>query len=335
MQAPTTNDLFAFPTLRAGVQVENTDGGIALIYGNQSCDIFADGETKEPLRALIDSMRNGNATVDDLRARHRSVAASIDPLLEELDRLGLVTESRFEWPTDVRSGPEFNARIRDLAVRVMRSRCNSRLFSMMEDGSLTREMLIGYALEYYYLVREAPGLIAPVMSQADSRKNRQAIQRFLVSELDHDLMLAESLKAAGIDTSDGKLDYLVPLPSTFALCAALGVYAKQHPLSFKSILFLFEIPSIRFNEALTAHCEKVGLSKAFSAPLLTHANINDSLDHEDVTAELLSDLTAISREEQLVVEKNVVLAIETMAQQEEEIIDYYGRPNAVIPRIFQ
>lgn len=335
MQAPTTNDLFTFPTLRAGVEVENTDDGIALIYGNQSCDIFADGETKEPLRALIDSMRKGNATVDDLRARHRSVAASIDPLLEELDRLGLVTESKFEWPTDVRSGPEFNARIRDLAVRAMRSRCNSRLFSMMEEGALTREMLIGYALEYYYLVREAPGLIAPVISQADSRKNRQAIQRFLVSELDHDLMLAESLKAAGIDTSDGKLDYLVPLPSTFALCAALGVYAKQHPLSFKSILFLFEIPSIRFNEALTAHCAKVGLPKAFSAPLLTHANINDSLDHEDVTAELLSDLTAISREEQLVVEKNVVLAIETMAQQEEEIIDYYGRPNAVIPRIFQ
>ena len=206
---------------------------------------------------------------------------------------------------------------------------------MMEDGSLSREVLIGYALEYYYLVREAPGLIAPALSQADSRKNRQAIQRFLVSELDHDLMLAESLKAAGIDTSEGKLDYLVPLPSTFALCAALGVYAKQHPLSFKSILFLFEIPSIQFNEALTAHCARVGLPASFAAPLLRHANINDSLDHEDITAELLGDLTAISPEEQIVVEKNVVLAIETMAQQEDELIAYYGRPNAVIPRIFQ
>lgn len=335
MQAPSTNDLFRFPTLRAGVKVEDTGDAIALIYGNQSCDISADRESKEPLRALIDSIISGNATVDELRARHGSVAASIDPLLEELDRLGLVTESKFEAPADARSGQEFNARIRDLAVRATRSRCNSRLFSMMDDGSLTREMLIGYALEYYYLVREAPGLIAPALSQADSRKNRQAIQRFLVSELDHDLMLIESLKSAGIDTSDGKLDYLVPLPSTFALCAALGVYAKQHLLSFKSILFLFEIPSVRFNEALTAYCAKVGLPQAFSAPLLRHANINDSLDHEDVTFELLSDLTAISREEQLVVEKNVVLAIETMAQQEEEIIDYYGRPNVAIPRIFQ
>jgi hypothetical protein len=69
--------------------------------------------------------------------------------------------------------------------------------------------------------------------------------------------------------------------------------------------------------------------------LLRHANINDSLDHEDITAELLGDLTAISPEEQIVVEKNVVLAIETMAQQEDELIAYYGRPNAVIPRIFQ
>ncbi|PYE21306.1 hypothetical protein [Paraburkholderia silvatlantica] len=335
MQAPGTTELFNFPTLRSGVEIEDSEDGIALIYGNQSCDISTSGDAKQSMRALVNALKDGNSSIDDLRVRHQSLATSIDPLLEELDRLGLVTESKFEWPLDARSGQEFNSHIRDLAIRATRTRCKSRLFSMMKDGSLTREMLIGYALEYYYLVREALGLIAPALSQADSRRNRQAVQRFLVSELDHDLMLADCLNAAGIDISQGKLDYLIPLPSTFALCVALGVYAKQHLLSFKSILFLFEIPSIRFNDMLSTYCSKVGLPDGFSAPLFNHANINDSLDHEDVTADLLNDLTAISREEQLVVEKNVVLTVETMAQQEEEIINYYGQPNAVIPRIFQ
>ncbi|MFD1558496.1 hypothetical protein ACFSHT_23150 [Paraburkholderia silviterrae] len=335
MLAPEISELFHCPTLRKGVRIEETTDGLSIIYGYQSCDISISAEARSSVRALIESMKIGNETLDQLRGRHPSVASSIDGLLGELDRLGLVTESSFEWPAGTLSGPEFNAHLRDLTVRAMQARCTSKLFSMMKDGSLTREMLIGYALEYYYIVRAAPGLIAPALSQADSRKNQQTIQRFLVSELDHDRMLAESLEAAGIDTSGGKLDSLLPLPSTFALCAALGVYAKQHLLSFQSILFLFEIPSVSFNEALASCCAKVGLPAEFAKPLLAHASINDALDHEDVTADLLAERSAICREEQLIVEKNLVLAIETMAQQEEEIIGYYGKPNAVIPRIFQ
>ena len=67
---------------------------------------------------------------------------------------------------------------------------------------------------------------------------REAIMRFFVSELRHDEMLARSLAAVNITRE--ALDTCVPLPMTFALCASLGVYARQHPLSFKASLFLFE-----------------------------------------------------------------------------------------------
>lgn len=253
-------------------------------------------------------------------------------MLEELDRLGLLTESHYELPANILSGAEFNSRIRDLANRAIHRRCKSRFFTMMSEGTLTRDILIGYALEYYYLVRAAPGLIAPALAHADSRSNQRAIQKFLASELDHDLMLAQSLESVGIDTK--QLNYLQPLPSTFALCSALGVFARQHLLSFKSILFLFEIPSIEFNQMLGHCCSKLGLPESFWKPLLKHAHINDALNHDDITADLLKDVTAISREEQLVVEKNIVLAIESMALQDEEIVKYYGRSGAVIPRVY-
>lgn len=214
----------------------------------------------------------------------------------------------------------------------MRKRGRSRLYGMLADGSAPRNVLIGYALEYYCLVRAAPGLIASALSHADSRQNQRSLQRFLMSELDHDQMLADSL--ASVDMEVTGLEHLQPLPSTFALCSALGVFARQHLLSFKSVLFLFEMPGEQFNQALVRCCERQGLARTFWEPLLRHAHINDTLGHDDITGELLEDISAIGREEQLVVEKNLVLTVETMALQDEEIVAYYSRADAAMPRLY-
>lgn len=332
MQAPTTADLFTYPALRPGVEVQEEEDRIALIYRSQSCDIEVDPSSKDSVLALFKSIKSSVKSTEQLRLEYPTISESIAPLLEELDRLGLVTEGRFDRPAGARSGADLNASLRDLANRAMRRRCKSSLFNLMTAGTVTQAILVGYALEYYYLVRSAPGLIAPAMAHADTRASQRLIQRFLVSELDHDLMLAESLASIGIDAA--KLDHMQPLPSTFALCSALGVFAKQHLLSFKSILFLFEIPSVDFNAAFVDNCLRLGLPEKFWKPILRHAHINDELDHDDITAELLSGITAISAEECLVVEKNLVLTIETMALQDEEIIEYYGRSNALAPRVF-
>ncbi|AXT46764.1 MULTISPECIES: hypothetical protein [Chromobacterium] len=332
MHGPGTHDLFHCPALRPGVEIQQQDGGVALLYREQSCDLQVADEGRLQLLALLDDLQRAPASMSALRAAHPELAGTIPGLLEELDRLGLVTEASFELPDDALSGCEFNTRLRNLAQRAMRKRGHSRLYGMLSDGSAPRNVLIGYALEYYFLVRAAPGLIASALSHADSRQNQRSIQRFLVSELDHDQMLAESL--ASVDMEVEGLDHLQPLPSTFALCAALGVFARQHLLSFKSVLFLFEMPGDEFNRALVRCCERAGLDKGFWEPLLRHAYLNDTLGHDDITAELLQDISAISREEQLVVEKNLVLTIETMALQDEEIVDYYSRPDALMPRLY-
>jgi hypothetical protein len=331
MQASSITELFTHPTLRKGVTIQTTEEEISLIYRNQSCDISVDSKSRSSVLALLKTIEDSPKSIQELRNEYPTLSGSITPILKELDRLGLITEAHFDWPSDVLSGSEFNSHLRDLANRVMR-RCKLRFFDLMTSGHIQREVLFGYVLEYYYLVRSAPGLIAPALAQADSRKNQRSIQKFFVSELDHDLMLAASLASVNIKADD--LNYLQPLPSTFALCSALGVYAKQHLLSFKSILFLFEIPSIQFNNAFVDCCRKANLPDEFWQPLLRHAHINDALEHDDITANLLHDITAISAEEQLVVEKNLVLTIETMAYQDGEIIDYYSRPEALVPRTY-
>ncbi|KUM02162.1 iron-containing redox enzyme family protein [Chromobacterium subtsugae] len=332
MRAPGVHDLFHRPALRAGVEIQEQEDGVALLYRDQSCDLSVADEGRRELLALLDDLQRAPASMPELRASHPRMAASLPGLLEELDRLGLVTEARFELPADAISGLEFNSRLRNLAQRAMRKRGRSRLYGMLADGSAPRNVLIGYALEYYCLVRAAPGLIASALSHADSRQNQRSLQRFLMSELDHDQMLADSL--ASVDMEVTGLEHLQPLPSTFALCSALGVFARQHLLSFKSVLFLFEMPGEQFNQALVRCCERQGLARTFWEPLLRHAHINDTLGHDDITGELLEDISAIGREEQLVVEKNLVLTVETMALQDEEIVAYYSRADAAMPRLY-
>ena len=330
MQATTAADLFAAPRFRPGVKLIQEDNGLTIDYREQSCSVVADKEGV--LRAFVDSLEHGDVSIPDLKRRHAELAPEIDGLIEEFDRLGLLTESAFAAPEGCLSGEEFYHRLRKFAAKTIEANSQSRLYQGLCDRTLPRSALIGYAIEYFYIVREAPGLIAPALAHAEPVKVQKLLQGFLASELNHDAMLRQSLDAVSIRTDN--LDYLVPLPATFALCASLGVYARQHPLSFKSLLFLFEQPSVSFHIELANYCRETGIPEGFWRPIARHASINDEFDHEDISLSLLSEIEAISPEEQMTVKKHVMLAIETMVLQENQILDFYGRQPVVKPRIF-
>jgi hypothetical protein len=330
MQAATASDLFKAPRFRQGVQLIRDEEGLTIDYREQSCTVVADRQSE--LQAFADSLKAGDASIAQLKSRYPALASEIDGLIEEFDRLGLLTESVFPDPQGCLSGTEFYHRLRKFADEKVEANSYSRLYLGLKDRSLPRAALIGYALEYFYIVRQAPGLIAPALGHAEPVKVQKLLQGFLASELNHDDMLRQSLNAVSIRTDN--LEYLQPLPATFSLCASLGVYARQHTLSFKSLLFLFEQPSVSFHVELANYCRETGMPEGFWRPIARHASINDEFDHEDISLSLLAEIEAISPEEQMTVKKHVMLAIETMVLQENQILDYYGKQTVVQPRIF-
>ena len=331
MQSVTTSDIFVLPKFRDGVRVLAADGTLSVEYREQSCDISV-GDRIAEFKALAESLLSGNASVEELKSRHPQVAAGVDSLIEELDRLGLLTESVFPVPEGCLSGEEFYHRIRRLAENWIDSLSHSSLFLALKERTLSRRALTGYALEYFQIVRQAPGLIAPALGTTTSWRVQKLLQSFLASELNHDEMLGASLRALGMRPE--ALEYAQPLPATFALCASLGVYARQHPTSFYSLLFLFEKPSQRFHDELVAYCRDSDVPEAFWQPIVQHASINDEFDHEDISLALMREVDAIPPEEQTVVKKHLMIAIETMALQEQQIFDYYDNPANVVPRVF-
>jgi pyrroloquinoline quinone (PQQ) biosynthesis protein C len=321
----------AKPKLRREVEIDLVDAGAVLSLGEASCGLEFPLEAREAVRAMLAALRCGGRSVDDLLDDHPELGG-LPEILSELDGARLLTESEYPVPAKVVSGAQLQREVRRICDRMKLRVASSRFVDALESGEATAQQLIGYALEYFWLVRAAPGLIAPALATATDDRKRRLLQAFLASELNHDDYLAKALDAVGIDR--GGLANLQPLPATFAVCASLGVYAHQHPLSFYSALFLFEEPRDRFVTAFEGRCRELGLPEAFYEPFRWHAQLNDEAEHEEISEALLRSVPVVDAETQTVVKRNVSVLLESLLRQEIEIVEYYGDGSQPCARIF-
>ncbi len=99
-------------------------------------------------------------------------------------------------------------------------------------------------------------------------------------------------------------------------------------------MLLAEEDEQKFHELFKKQSQALELPKDFYQPILLHAGINEEGGHEDITGILLAEIPYITPSEQLVVKKNMANLMELIVLRSNEIIDYYGNPNSVIPRCF-
>lgn len=322
----------SMPKFRDGVRAEVGVAEAALVLGGQRCS-FQFGQDDAPaVQRLFADLRAGGQTGAELGARAGGIAAHIPQLLQDFDALRLLIESDPARVALACSGAQLYREVRRLADRTVARAASSAFYDALVAGTASRAQLIGYALEYYWIVQSAPGLIGPALGTAHSAAERNLLQDFLKSELGHDRFLAGALKAVGI--TEQELECHQPLPTTLALCASLGVYGRQHPLSFKACLFLFERAQPAFIDAFDARCRALGLPDAFHAPLRAHADLNEDYDHEDISRALMALEPALDAESCTVVKRHVALMVETMIAQEHQILAVYGRDLDRLPRIF-
>jgi hypothetical protein len=319
------------PRLRDGADSVFSSDGVAIEYRSRVCNLSFPAEARETIIALVDQLHRGGRTIPELGEQFAEIADHVEDIVKELDRLRMITETELAQISDVISGRQLYREVYRICNRLKQRLGKSRFYGMLMRSTASQRQLIGYVLEYYCLVRSAPGLIAPALAGATNQGERKILEQFLASELGHDAFLAAALESVGLDVE--KLDLLQPLPTTFSICATLGVLAKQHSLSFKAVLFLFEETQHDFVLAFERRCSELELPKQFTDPLRRHACLNQDGDHDRISERLLDLIGAVDREEQTVVKRNAAIMIETIIRQEDDIIDYYGHPQHRFPRI--
>lgn len=325
--AVTTN-FFVQPRLREAVSLTILESSYVLRHRAEEYEIELEPETRDESVRFLEMLSKGGVPLTEMEALP-TIGDQVGEICRELDRYGLLTESE-QKPLEIKTGAQFYRELRRLVERARR-RHEGAFYRGLVEKTITREQLIGYALEYYHVVKMCPGLLAPALSQHDTKNTTRILQEFFSSELYHDKLLAKSLGAVGIDES--QLDRLVPLPMTFSVCVSLGTYARHHPLSFKAALFLFEESQDEFHEAYRQRCVDLGIPEGFYKPLLHHAMINDDGDHEDISRLLYAEVSNVSPEEELTVSRHLCILVESMALMDQQIVRYYGQANNQIPRL--
>ncbi|MBV4493086.1 iron-containing redox enzyme family protein [Pseudomonas oryzicola] len=317
----THSQRFRYPKFRAGVLHTQVGDSHHLDYRLQSVVLEDPQDTS--LVELLADLKEGCLSTDELYRKHeaRFEAESIAALIADLDKHYLLTEGRYHKPVGVVSGKEFTRKLNATIASFHRKQGDSPLYTRMKEQSVTRAQLIGFAVEYYHIVKQAPKVISPAMAHHTSPEVYQGIKKLFLEEHDHESLLADALHAVGIDKH--KLGQVAPLDSTFSIYSSLGVYARQHLLSFISALFLFEEPYPEFNQLFIESCQRLDMPKAFWGPIIGHSNVNESEGHGNITNELLGHFPAISDEEARVTLVHTCSLLELMGRWDSQICSYY------------
>jgi len=311
------------PKLRDAVSVTWTRQSVRLRHGTQDCEIAVPkGDDRKALKALLGQLQEGGYTLPELTRASGLQDTELIDLLTQLDDLRLLSDTIFAIADAHVSGAQLLRSLESMEALLLQSRGESELVKAIRRRSVSRNQLIGFALEYFWLVRAAPSLIAPALSHAITIAEREVLVDFFRSELHHDRFLAKSLAAVGVDSNH--LDSLQPLPRTFAMAASLAVYAKQHLNSFRAVLRLFERPQPQFEQLIVRQVRSLGMPDDFYVPMLLHSRLNAEEGHDDITSTLLGFVPVISSEECAIVLRHYHVMLETQFHLENEIFHYYA-----------
>jgi hypothetical protein len=307
-------------------------GGADIEYRTQGCRISFPAEAAAEAVLLLGLLRTGGKTRSQIAGECPGFAPRLPQIIADFDHLGLLCESDPAVKGVVYSGAQVYRELARFAERVKLQASRSAFLHAMDEGTITRSQLVGYALEYWQLVHRAPALLAPALGNVETRSTRDLLLDFYVSELHHERMLEAALSAAEFDVA--RLSTWQPLPMTFALCATLGALARQYPLAFKSVLFLFEQPYPEFNASLLVACTRLGLPDGFSGPIVQHSRLNEGGHHDDISRALLEEVPVIGDVELRELKKHVAVVVEQMVLQEDAILRYYASPGSLQSRFF-
>lgn len=285
-------------------------------YDLVTFDVDLNAAAAGEVERLCAALRMGLST-DEVAHLYPAFEPHVWHLLDAFDRYGLVRELAPFADLDAITGPLFWRQVEAFANRV-KFRCRPVLYEALLAGTVTRESLVRYVLEYFHLVSAGPAIIAGSLAHEARYETRSLLDRFLQQEIGHDQMLLRSLLAVGI-TEERARD-AIPLPETFALITSLQTLADHDPLSFKALVFLLEEANPEFHGAFVDACGGVGLDEAFWQPVVDHGGINDDGDHGSISKKLLEYVDVVSAEERVVVLKNVATLIGSLVAFERAVL---------------
>lgn len=180
--------------------------------------------------------------------------------------------------------------------KFMEANINSKGVQRMASGDFTKDHYIGMMQQIYLQVRENPSLQALSTSKFRGSQ-RDIIKMYLkhaVSEVGHDDLVLDDLKALGVDVS--QMRYQKPLPSV-AACIAFPYWAihQLNPMTYLGFIFHLEAMPTNSGNKYMEMLKAKGIPESAMTFIQEHATVD--IAHNKLMAEYLE--VAIQNEEDL------------------------------------
>lgn len=317
------------PKLKDGHTIVEVLEGLEINYMGEEFLISSDIIEKEYLKKFL-SLIDGKHSREEVYLALASAMdkEDVDDLITVLDQSWLLTEGK-EKPLLGPTGLQFIIECEDFYRYLLNKKGATKLSVELASGKADLNLLYGFTLEYYHITTNAHPSISPTLAYQQERGCKEVLRQFYLEEQGHDELIMKSL--LGVGFSREEVANSIPLPYTSAIMDLLTSFAVKDPLTFMTLLFIFE--GKPWEEDLYVECLSLyDVPDEFIRHQKAHADINNQGEHGLVSREMLSQLDYISYSEKIRVFHNVQTLVETTYKMHDNIYNYYSNKKNPIPR---
>ncbi|GAB1786775.1 iron-containing redox enzyme family protein [Priestia aryabhattai] len=308
---------FDKPLLKPQTQINKSDNSITLSYKEDSFSITPEDKSLESIVMFLDSL-NGKNTITEIASNIGYSDQEVIEYINILDEELLILEGNDEFKNAI-SGKNLILKIEEYVQRWTNQKGVDPFNKLVKNNEATKSLLVGFALEYFYVTKRAFTTLMPSTMFQLSPQIKQELREFAMEEFNHDRIMVKALESVGISKEDAYNH--IPLPSTAALINLLNFWSHHDPLSYMASLFIFEEASDG-NEYLES-LKMYDLPENYIKPMYDHSDVNEDGDHGAISRNLLKHVEYVSLDDQKRVIKNMKLLINTVYAFYDDLVDKY------------
>jgi hypothetical protein len=256
---------------------------------------------------------------------------SITEVVEQFGELGILRSEE-----EVKSIPvgAFLEKVKESCLMWQRQIGYHRLFSLLKNKEVRKEVFLGLILETYHYVNSAPKHISTAIANCRDPRWRDILNDYFIDEYDHGQLYVRTLQKMGLQ--EDRIINSHPIIGTMSLVNMLCEIGRASTLGYLACTSLFEANKEDFLPA-KQEMEAIAVSYGFSASDLSeaigHMEQDIKMEHKSLLGEALEGQENINADEAHYAVNCLHDLKHSFDQSHDQILQYYSDISNYIPRL--
>lgn len=320
-----------FPRLRHFTMRSTSDeDSLSVIVGTEQYELkeLLGGRNKF---LEVKSYFDGRHSINEISLLTGIAKKDISQIASQFHELGILRVGEVKDTIPVK---EFIDKVNDSCVMWQRQVGYHRLFGLLENKQVRKQVFIGYILETYHYVNAAAKHIGTALTHCRNEAWQKLVTTYFVDEYDHAVLYLNTLNKMGL-----KREQVIgahPIIGTMSLINMLCEIGRVSSLGYIACTSLFEANKNDFEKA-KQKMEAIGISYGFSpeslSDVISHMEQDIQMGHVSLLSQALEGQSVIAAEDAHIAVNCLHDLKHSYDQFHDQILYYYSDISNYIPRL--